>query len=305
MLQFRILQLSDRDWVQRALHASDFRGCEYSFANNLAWRRAADTRIAQYEGFYISASFDTEDGVPEVYFPSGTGDLRSVLRAIAETATYAWKTPLRLIGVTDEGIAQLSAIAPDAFTAEAYPDGFDYIYETENLIHLAGKKYHKKRNHLMRFWREYGKDCFSEMTPNDFDECIAMSAHFYNEKHGYTDRSGVVEQLAIHTYFTHFETLGLCGGVLRVGGKLVGFSIGEPLCSDTFVTHIEKADIAYHGAYTALTQAFTARFAQDFRYINREEDLGIAGLRRAKQSYYPAFLLRKYQCDFACPASLL
>ncbi len=304
MLQFRILQLSDRDWVQKALKASDFCGCEYSFANNLAWRRAANSQIAQYEGFYICASFDMTDDIPSFIFPAGEGDVRSVLRELAETVLSMGK-PLRISGVTEKTLCQLREMFSGGFTAQAYPDGFDYIYETKNLIELAGKKYHKKRNHLMRFRREYENYCFSEMTPDDFDECIAMSARFYNEKNGYTDSSSVAEQFAIHTYFTHFEELELCGGVLRVDGNLVGFSIGEPLCSDTFVTHIEKADTSYHGAYTALTQAFTEHFAKGFRYINREEDLGIEGLRKAKQSYYPAFLLEKYRCEFAHPEILL
>lgn len=304
MLQFRVLRLSDRDWVQKALKASDFRGCEYSFANNLAWRRAGNSQAARYEDFYISVSLDTEDGVPSFAFPAGRGDYRLVLREMAETAIH-WGKPLRIYGVTEPGLKLLSEIAPEGFTAVPYPDGFDYIYETKNLIELAGKKYHKKRNHLMRFRREYENYCFSEMTADDFDECIAMAARFYNEKHGYTDSSSVIEQYAIHTYFSHFEELELCGGVLRVDGKLAGFSIGEPLCSDTFVTHIEKADIAYHGVYTALTQAFTEHFAKDFRYINREEDLGLEGLRKAKQSYYPVMMLEKYRCEFAHPEILL
>lgn len=304
MLQFHVLQLSDRAWVQRALNKSQFMGCEYSFANNLAWRRAADTRVARYKDFYVSASFDTEDGVPSFLFPAGSGDDGDVLREMAETA-IALGFPLRIAGVTRSSLARLQAICPDGFTAEAYPDGFDYIYETKDLMDLSGRKYHKKRNHLMQFRRAYENYSFSEMTPEDYDACITMSAQFYNEKHGYTDRSSVAEQFAIHTYFEHFQELALCGGVLRVDGKLVGFSIGEPLCRNVFVTHIEKADVAYHGAYTALTQAFTAHFAKDFRYINREEDLGIEGLRKAKQSYYPAWMLEKYRCDFAHPEILL
>lgn len=169
------------------------------------------------------------------------------------------------------------------------------------MITLKGKRYHKKRNHLHQFQERYNWT-FAPLTAADQDACIAFSAALYNEKKGYDDRSSIVEQFAIHTFFTHWDTLGLCGGVLRVDGKLVGFSIGEPLNRDTFVTHIEKADIAYQGSYTALTQAFTAQFAKDYRYINREEDLGIAGLRQAKASYYPVYLLEKG--DLVIPASM-
>lgn len=297
MLTFRTLSLSDRAWVNKALQTSDFQGCEYSFANNLAWRRAADTRIARYDDFYISCSFDTEDGIPMFYFPAGSGDDAAVFREMKQTAEAMGK-PLCIGGVTAETLPRLQAYAAGSFQCIPYPDGFDYIYETASLIQLTGKKYHKKRNHLHQFYQRYQNIQFSEMTPQDMEECITMSVQSYNEKQGYTDASSVAEQFAINTYFMNFEALGLCGGVLRVDGQLVGFSIGEPLNRDTFCTHIEKADIRYAGAYTALTQAFTEHFAADFRYINREEDLGIEGLRQAKQSYYPVKLLEKYRCIF-------
>lgn len=303
MLGFRILQLSDREWVQDALRRSQFCGCEYSFANNLAWRRAADTRAARYEDFYICASFDTEEGHPVFYYPSGSGDIKAVFREMADMAVSGGY-PLCVQGVTNETLSILRENFGESFTAEPYPDGFDYIYETNDLIGLEGKKFHKKRGHLSQFRKLYENYTFSEITPDDYDECIGMSVRSYNEKQGYTDKSAVSEQFAIHTYFSDMEALGLKGGVLRVGGRLAGFSIGERLNDDMFVTHIEKADINYKGAYTALTQAFTSEFAAGYRYINREEDLGIEGLRRAKQSWQPAYLLEKYYCTFTEPQRL-
>jgi hypothetical protein len=290
MLTFRTISMADRPWITAALQQSQFQGCEYCFSNNLAWYRAYDSRIASFQGFYIIAAFGTEDGIPDVTVPSGSGDWDALLRELRETLCPHGE-PLRLTGVTREMAAFLQTRFPDAVWQ---PDAaaFDYIYHTEDLIALKGKRYHKKRNHLHQFRNRYDWT-FSELTEADAEACIAFSANLYNQKDGYSDRSSVVEQYAIHTFFTHFQELGLCGGVLRVAGKLVGFSIGEPLNRNTFVTHIEKADIAYQGAYTALTQAFTERFAAGYPYLNREEDLGIAGLRQAKASYYPAYLLEK------------
>ena len=222
-----------------------------------------------------------------------------LLRELVETLCPNGK-PLRFTGVTREMAVFLQQRFSDAVW-QPDPAAYDYIYRTEDLITLKGKRYHKKRNHLHQFQERYNWT-FAPLTAADQDACIAFSAALYNEKKGYDDRSSIVEQFAIHTFFTHWDTLGLCGGVLRVDGKLVGFSIGEPLNRDTFVTHIEKADVAYQGSYTALTQAFTAQFAKDYRYINREEDLGIAGLRQAKASYYPVYLLEKG--DLVIPASM-
>lgn len=303
MLSFREITLDDRDWIQAALKRSDFMGCEYSFANNLAWRRAAGSRIARLEQFYLVCAFDTEDGVPHFTFPAGSGDYGHVISAMAEFAAKQ-KTPLVITGLTNQTLPLLEQLVPaESFTLYEGRDGWDYIYDTEEFIAMSGKKFHKKRNHISQFSR-YGA-VFSEITPADYDDCIALAACTYNEKDGYTDASSVAEQFAIHTYFSHFDELELRGGVLRVDGELAAFSIGEPLNHDTFCVHIEKADLRYHGAYPAMARQFAAHFAKDYRWLNREEDLGAAGLRKSKLSYYPAFLLEKRTAVFPQPEQLI
>ena len=302
MLSFHELTLADRPWVQHALEQSQFMGCEYSFANNLAWRRAADSRIARLDDFYLICAFDTEDGAPHFTFPAGSGDLARAVRAMAEVAV-ALHQPLVIGGLTAQTLPRLEACFPGCFTLENQRDSADYLYDTREFIALSGKKYHKKRNHIAQF-AKYGA-VFSEMTPADFDECIAFAANSYNQRDGYTDASSVAEQFAIHTFFTNFAALGLKGGVLRIAGKLAAFSIGEPISRGVFGVHIEKADIQYHGAYPAMAQQFAAHFAQDYAYLNREEDLGIPGLRKSKLSYHPALLLEKWTATCRTPEQFL
>lgn len=302
MLNFRKITLEDRPWIQAALKQSDFMGCEYSFANNLAWCRAADSRICRYESFYLICAFDTPDGAPHFSFPSGSGDLRQVIREMAAFAAERQK-PLCITGLTSQSMPQLQAAFPDAFTLENDRDSADYLYRTADFTALAGKKYHKKRNHIAQF-AKYGA-VFSEITPDDFDACIAFAAESYNAKEGYSDVSSVAEQYAIHTFFQNFEALELKGGLFRVDGQLAAFSIGEPICSNVFGVHIEKADTRFHGAYPAMAQAFAAHFAMDYTYLNREEDLGIPGLRQSKLSYYPELLLEKWTAVCDAPEKLL
>lgn len=302
MLSFREITLADQPWIQKALHQSDFMGCEYSFANNLAWCRAARSRIAQFEDFYLICAFDTEDGAPHFSFPSGRGDLRHVVQAMAEYAA-AQGSPLVITGLTGQSRPLLEQAFPDTFAWKNDRDSADYLYRTTDFVALSGKKYHRKRNHIRQF-AKYGA-VFSEMTPNDFDACISFAAHSYNAKEGYTDASSVVEQYAIHTFFSHFAELELKGGVLRVDGNVVAFSIGEPICSNVFGVHIEKADTSYHGAFPAMAQQFAAHFAMDYTYLNREEDLGIPGLRKSKLSYYPEILLEKWTAVCDVPEQLL
>lgn len=302
MLTFRDITLEDRPWICRALRQSDFPGCEYSFANNLAWCRAASSRIAQAGGFYLICAFDTPDGTPHFSFPAGTGDYASVFREMAAFAASMGK-PLVITGVTTEMRPVLEQLFPETFSWENDRDSADYLYDTAAFTALSGKKYHKKRNHIAQF-QKYAP-VFSEMTPNDFEECIAFAADNYNAKDGYTDASSVAEQYAIHTFFTNFAALELKGGVYRVNGNLAAFSIGEPISSQVFGVHIEKADLRYHGAYPAMAREFAAHFAAAYPYLNREEDLGIPGLRKSKLSYYPAILLEKWTAVCKTPEALL
>ncbi len=294
MLEFREIALTDRSWITNALRCSDYRGCEYSFANNMAWRRLNGSKIAKFRDFYLCCAFDTEDGTPSFMYPAGEGDHAEM---IAEMRTFTEKLgkPLHIWNVSPDRLAWLHETFGDCFTAEENRDSWDYIYHSEALRTLAGRKYHQKRNFLHRF-SQYDAE-FSLMTEKDFDDCIAFAAMHYNARlEG--DMSGISEQFAIDTYFRHFSELQLEGAVLRAGGELIAFAVGEPLSSDTFCVHIEKANTEFQGVYAAINQGFAAYAAERFCYINREEDLGIEGLRKAKMSYHPAFMQEKYHVRF-------
>ncbi len=291
MLEFRDITLADRPWIMDCLHRSDYRGCEYSFANNMAWRRLQNSKIARFGDFYLSVSMDTEDGIPSFMYPAGDGDHAEVIEQMRRFAENMGK-PLRIWNVSPERLAWMrEQFGEDAFSVDENRDSWDYIYSSQDLSTLAGRKYHQKRNFLHRF-AQYDA-VLSPLTERDFDDCIAFAAIRYNEKlEG--DTSAISEQFAIDTYFRHFSELGLEGAMLRAEGRLIAFAVGEPLSSDTFCVHIEKADTAFQGVYAAINQGFAAEIAKRFAYINREEDLGLEGLRKAKKSYHPCFMQEKY-----------
>lgn len=293
MLEFRVIDISDRDRINKALKYSDFMSCEYSFANNMAWRRLADSRIAFFDDFYICGAF--ADETPRFIFPAGCGDIREVIGELKRFSESLGK-PLCLTSVPEKALPLLRENFGDSFTAEFDRDGSDYIYNSADLINLSGKKYHGKRNHLARF-RELGAQ-FSLMAEKDFDDCITFSAVTYNNKADLDDHSMLAEQFAINTYFSHFDELGLTGGVIRLDGQVIAFTIGEGLNSEAFCVHIEKADTLYNGIYAGINNLFAEAAAADYKYINREEDMGLEGLRRSKLSYHPAFLLKKYEVTF-------
>lgn len=295
MLEFRDIYISDKERITKSLRSSGFMGCEYSFANNMAWKRLGDSQISFYKDFYISCAFRTEDGIPRFILPSGSGDYREVIGEMKSFAE-AYGKPLRMGGITDASLEMLGELFPDGFTCETDEGDWDYIYNASDLIGLPGRKYHAKRNHLARF-NELDAE-FSTITEKDFDDCITFSALEYNSKADSSGHSFLAEQYAIHTYFSFFRELGMKGGIIRVGGKTAAFTLGDELRSDTFCVHIEKADTQFSGIYAGINNHFAKAAAAGYKYVNREEDLGLEGLRKAKLSYHPAFLLRKYTVTF-------
>lgn len=294
MLEFREISISDKGRVSHALIESDFMGCEYSFANNMAWRRLNNSRIAFYNDFYICASFNDGSEPPCYILPAGKGDYREViteLRKYSDSLGF----PLVMFGITDRSLPLLDELFPGEFSAVPDRDNSDYIYLRSDLAELAGRSFHAKRNHLARFNElEYE---YSSVSEKDFDDCIYFLTEHYNSQN-ISEHSLIAEQFAINTYFTYFEQLGLQGGIIRINGKICAVTVGEHLCSDTFCVHIEKADTSYNGVYSGINNLFVRSAAKGYRYINREEDLGIEGLRKAKLSYNPTFILTKYMVEF-------
>ncbi len=292
MLEFRDIDISDKEHINNCLQLSDFMGCEYTFANNMAWKRLADSKIAFYKDFYIVCS-QTINNTPYFVFPSGKGDYTEVFGELRKY-TDSMGVPLQIIGITEKYLPMFNEIFPEKFSVEYDRDSSDYIYLASDLLELKGKKYHSKRNHLSHFRSlDY---TFSLIQEKDFDDCISFCTEDYNNK--YHDHSSVAEQYAINTYFSYFNEMGLSGGIIRIDGKVVAVTVGERLNSDTFCVHIEKADKSFSGIYTAINNFFVSSAVKDFKYVNREEDLGIEGLRKAKLSYHPVFLLNKYIINF-------
>ena len=292
-MEFREININDRAWINELLKASDFMGCEYMFANNMAWRRLNDTLITRYKDFYVLCSFD--DGQMYFTYPAGHGDIDDV---ICEMKSHSEKASSKLIisSVTKENLSYFTEKYGDGVEITTDPSGYDYIYNSSDLINLSGKKYHSKRNHIKNFKKNDWS--YKRLEKSDFADCITFAAENYNNGDGYDSYSSIVEQYAINMYFTYYDEMELRGGILRCDGKIVGFTIGEPLNSQTFDVHIEKALPEVQGAYPTLCNEFLKAEASDYKYINREEDLGIEGLRKSKMSYHPAFLLEKYTVRF-------
>lgn len=293
MIEFKRIELSDKIWIDPLLRASGFRGSEYTFTNNYNYRKIYNIEVAQMDGFYLLRAGKTPSE-NSYFYPSGSGDVKPVIEALAADAA-ARGSVFHMTGVPKEGVAVLDTLFPGRFVSEETRDNFDYLYESESLITLAGKKLHSKRNFINRFEAEHaGAWSYEPITAENLDECWAMNVAWCAEAGCGEDPSLMEEACAVRNCFNNFAAEGLVGGALRVDGKLVAYTMGCPLSADTFITHIEKAFSSVTGAYPMINRSFAAHACADYQYINREDDVGDEGLRKAKLSYRPAILLEKY-----------
>ena len=202
--------------------------------------------------------------------------------------------PFSMYNVTPADFERLERWYPGRFQIEYDRDQADYVYESEKLITLAGKKLHGKRNHINKFKNTYGDDwSYEPIHKENLEECFQMALKWRNENGCDDDREKNAEMCVTLNALRLFEELELTGGLLRAGGRIVAFTLGEPVCSDTFVVHIEKAFAEVPGAYPIINQQFAEHACAGYQYINREEDTGSEGLRKAKLSYRPVFMVEK------------
>lgn len=289
-VNFHEITLNDKQWMDRHFAADNRNACEYSFANNYMWRNVYQVEVAEICGCLV-IRFRQEDGYCYSY-PAGEGDKKAAIEQLLLLCADK-KQKLMLSPLSEADKKQLSDWFPERFLIEPDRDSFDYIYAREKLASLAGKKLHGKRNHIARF-KDGGVWSYEPMTEENTDECRAMTYSWIKMRSEKWSEEMEQEVMVLHEAFDHREELGLVGGVLRREGEIVAFTMGEPLNDETFVVHFEKAYPDMQGAYPMINQQFVQNACEGYTYVNREEDTGDLGLRKAKLSYYPEILLKKY-----------
>lgn len=293
---FKKIELSDRDWMQKRLTEGDLRGSEYCFSNSYNWRKIYGVQVGEACGMLV-----IKCTIPHISYsyPVGSGSLAGAVEEIAADARQNG-VPLWINCIPVEGKEKLEQAFPAAFAFTFDRDSCDYLYEREALVTLAGKKLQSKRNHINKFKENFPDWQYEEMTLENLPDCVAMNAKWC-EQYGCREDAGLMqESCAVKSAFENFAPLELRGGLLRCqqGGEVVAYTIGTQLCSDTFIVNIEKAYHEIQGAYPMINREFVARSCGESAYINREDDTGAEGLRKAKLSYRPAILLEKYHATW-------
>lgn len=283
------ISLEDKPAIENKICASGCHGADYSFANLYIWRHAYKPKIAFCDNRLLV-------GMPEwnVYaYPKGDGDITNSIELLLEEA-HSRGEKLLIRGLTDKTLNEFLPLYGDRFEITEDRDNADYIYTVDKLCNLPGRHLSSKRNHIKHFERN-GEWAFHRIAADCcIDAARAFVDEFYREKN---DPELESEAKAIEEMFSNYRELGFLGGLLYQNGQPVAFTAGTMLDDEVFDTHFEKALPGVEGAYTMVNREFARLVASEYPNViafNREEDMGIEGLRRAKESYHPDILLMKY-----------
>lgn len=292
MIPFQSLDIQNKAAYDAYLMHCGERGCEYNFANLYLWGRQ---RAAFYEDSLV---FFSQFNRKSVYlFPLTHGDLKPALEAIIHDARTR-DIPCRLTGLMQSDCDRLEQLFPGRFRFHVDRNGFDYVYAIEELAELKGRKFQRKRNHLNRFRQNHVGYAVEPITEENTAEVVQLLDRWYADRLLADPHADfIMEQKAIYKALRHREELGIEGIVLRHNGQLLAMTMGSPLSANTFDVQFEKALDFADGAYPAINWEF-ARYLQakypTLQWLNREDDLGLEGLRKAKLAYCPDHMIEKW-----------
>lgn len=292
-MEFEPITLGDKELINNFLRQRRYVNCECSFGNLYIWQHCFSTAKALTDDFLIIRGTEDE----EYILPPFGSDYQNLAKVLDEVAAYFHKEgkPFCLHGASPEFKEVLQTICPDKYEYLPLRDGWDYVYSWRDLAFLAGRKYHAKRNHLNYFKKTYPDYEYRPLTEDLQEGCLKMAERWREKKGDVNDPTFQCEKNAIIKGLNHFSELDFRGGVILLEGEVAAFTFGEELNEDTAVIHIEKSDPDIRGLYVAINQEFCQHSWAEKEYINREEDLGLPGLRKAKESYYPVMMNEKYK----------
>lgn len=295
MIDFQPLRLPQKEGFDRYLMNCGERGCEYSFSNLYLWGRQRAAFLGDTMVFF--SQFNRRSVYP---FPIGPGDRRAAVEAVIHDASVRG-IPCRFTSLTREDQELLESLYPGEFHFHRDRDGDDYVYAVDDLADLKGRKFQRKRNHVNRFWDTHPDCRVIPLEQADMGLVHGMLDQWFadrlrEEPHG----DYYMERVALNKALTHRHALGMDGLVLAEGEQILAFTMGSLLNGETFDVHFEKAVSDADGAYAAVNRAFAQYLREKYprlRYLNREDDLGLEGLRKAKLSYCPHHMVEK---SWAC-----
>lgn len=293
MLDFRPIEIADKAWLDPIIRKGNLKTSDMNFTNLYTWSGGFKGEVAQV-GDWLCLKFGFFKGRPCYAFPVGADSVTDAMEILMADARERG-VPFSL-RVSMDSLPLLEKYYSGCYELDSSDKWDDYIYSAERLATLSGKKLHAKRNHIHRFEEQY-KWSFEPVDRSKLEDCHRMCMNWMEQVSEERHASYDDELVAIEKLFSDYDSLQPEGGLLRADGEVVAFTFGEQLSDDTFLVHFEKAYPHIQGGYTMMNREFV-RFILDkypqIKWFNREEDMGLDNLRKAKQSYYPDMMMRKY-----------
>lgn len=293
MLEWSIPEAEDEDWINSCIAVSVTMASDASFANIYLLRNKYSTKISRYKDFIIR-KYSGKGARCGYTFPLGKGDIAKALAEIEKDAKECGEC-LQFAFITEEQKEVLENAMPARFCYSSDAGDSDYIYLRSELASLSGKAFHKKKNHFSKFVRTYPDYKYYEIGACNIYDAQKVADAWYYEHLQDEDASQLAEYKAIKEALENFEELGLIGGIIYVNDSPCAMTIASKINENTVDVHFEKAvgEYALNGGYAAINKLFSEKL-DGVTWLNREEDIGIEGLRKAKLSYRPKIMLKKY-----------
>jgi len=287
--QFKDLNVEDKPLFDQLFTQFPPVISEFTFTNLFIWRRAYQIKISRFRNFLCLLSEQEQNSF--FFPPIGEGNVIECFQSLLQY--LGGKAVVSKIARVPEAVVTHIDWKASGMKAELDRSQCDYVYLVQDLTELKGRKYHRKRNHIKQFQEKYSFQ-YIPLTPEWVPQCLQLQAEWCDLRDCEASPGLRNESLATKEAFTRFEELGVKGGAILINRRVEAFTLGDPLNPETIVIHIEKANPAYEGLYPTINQAFLEHQGSGYTYVNREQDLGEEGLRKAKESYFPHHLVNKY-----------
>ena len=286
-MNFKKIELDDKEKLEVFFKNTEELTCEISFINLLIWQPLYNNYYCiEDDTLYLKTCSKSNESY-SVPFGNVNKGLEKIIKS-KNNFPNIWAQE-------GERFQTFKKLYGEYYDFHEIRNEFDYIYNTSDLINLSGKKYHSKRNHISTFSKQF--NWRYENVTRDNIERVKECAQIWHQEHSNDTDAGLTSEMhGIDFMLNNIDVLDVTGGAIIVDDKVVAFTLGSPINEKIYDIHIEKAISGYETAYTVINREFAAHNLSNYRYINRENDLGIDGLRKSKLSYKPEIILPKYLC---------
>ena len=284
-MDWKRLTIEDKEIID-SFTKGKFKTCDYNFTNLFLWSQGENIHYKIENDVLIMHGTFVGDEYSFMPIPKDENGI-SIMK---DTIKDLLQNNKKIVLVPEEWKEKLE----DIFILEERRDSYDYIYSIESLAYLKGRKYAKKKNRVHNFMKSYNYS-YESVTSENVKEVIDFQTNWCHDKECEIIPVLRNENMGILNLLHNFNGLGIKGGILRVDGKIVAYTLGEAINDEYVVIHIEKGLNNYIGSYQMINMTFLEKEFTDYKYVNREDDFGDEGLREAKESYHPLELLKKYE----------